>query len=78
MGKAEGVPRTLSSFSDILAPNLKSRSFRMTRCPGFVAVGLSGGPVDLEIDGTRPRVGPIEAIDGMPVVDLKLVLPCRP
>ena len=26
-----------------------------------------------EIDGTRLRIGPIEAIDGTPVVDLKIV-----
>jgi tRNA-Thr(GGU) m(6)t(6)A37 methyltransferase TsaA len=31
-----------------------------------------------EIDGPRLRVGPIEAIDGTPVVDIKPVLPCRP
>jgi len=31
-----------------------------------------------EIDGTRLRVGPMEAIDGTPVVDIKPVLPCRP
>ena len=28
-----------------------------------------------EIDGARLRVGPIEAIDGTPVVDIKTVLP---
>jgi len=28
-----------------------------------------------EIDGTRLRIGPIEAIDGTPVVDVKAVLP---
>jgi tRNA-Thr(GGU) m(6)t(6)A37 methyltransferase TsaA len=28
----------------------------------------------LEIDGTRLRVGPLEAVDGTPVVDLKPVL----
>jgi tRNA-Thr(GGU) m(6)t(6)A37 methyltransferase TsaA len=28
-----------------------------------------------EIDGNRLRVGPIEAIDGTPVVDIKPVLP---
>ena len=28
-----------------------------------------------DIDGTRLRVGPIEAIDGTPVVDIKPVLP---
>jgi tRNA (Thr-GGU) A37 N-methylase len=27
-----------------------------------------------EIDGTRLRVGPMEAIDGTPVVDIKPVL----
>ena len=31
-----------------------------------------------EIDGTRLRVGPMEAIDGTPVVDIKPALPCRP
>lgn len=31
-----------------------------------------------EIDGSRLRVGPIEAIDGTPVVDIKPALPCRP
>jgi tRNA-Thr(GGU) m(6)t(6)A37 methyltransferase TsaA len=31
-----------------------------------------------EIDGLRLRVGPMEAIDGTPVVDIKPVLPCRP
>jgi len=30
------------------------------------------------IDGHRLRVGPIEAIDGTPVVDIKPVLPCEP
>lgn len=30
-----------------------------------------------EIDGARLRVGPMEAIDGTPVVDIKPVLPCR-
>jgi tRNA (Thr-GGU) A37 N-methylase len=30
------------------------------------------------IDGNRLRVGPIEAIDGTPVVDIKPVLPCEP
>jgi tRNA-Thr(GGU) m(6)t(6)A37 methyltransferase TsaA len=29
------------------------------------------------IDGTRLRVGPIEVIDGTPVVDIKVVLPDR-
>ena len=29
-----------------------------------------------EIDGTRLRIGPIEAIDGTPVVDIKPVLRC--
>jgi tRNA (Thr-GGU) A37 N-methylase len=29
------------------------------------------------IDGPRLRIGPIEAIDGTPVVDIKPVLPCR-
>jgi tRNA (Thr-GGU) A37 N-methylase len=29
----------------------------------------------LEIDGNRLRVGPLEAIDGTPVVDIKPVLP---
>ncbi|WP_218027654.1 TrmO family methyltransferase domain-containing protein [Dictyobacter alpinus] len=29
----------------------------------------------LEIDGTKLKVGPIEAIDGTPVVDIKPVLP---
>jgi tRNA (Thr-GGU) A37 N-methylase len=28
-----------------------------------------------EIDGTRLRIGPMEAIDGTPVVDIKPVLP---
>jgi len=28
------------------------------------------------IDGLRLRIGPIEAIDGTPVVDIKPVLPC--
>jgi tRNA-Thr(GGU) m(6)t(6)A37 methyltransferase TsaA len=31
-----------------------------------------------EIDGRRLRIGPMEAIDGTPVVDIKPVLPCRP
>jgi len=30
----------------------------------------------LEIDGARLRVGPIEAIDGTPVVDLKIAPTC--
>jgi tRNA-Thr(GGU) m(6)t(6)A37 methyltransferase TsaA len=30
-----------------------------------------------EIDGSRLRIGPMEAIDGTPVVDIKPVLPCR-
>jgi tRNA-Thr(GGU) m(6)t(6)A37 methyltransferase TsaA len=30
-----------------------------------------------EIDGLRLRIGPMEAIDGTPVVDIKPVLPCR-
>jgi tRNA-Thr(GGU) m(6)t(6)A37 methyltransferase TsaA len=30
------------------------------------------------IDGTRLRIGPIEAIDGTPVVDIKPVLKCSP
>jgi tRNA (Thr-GGU) A37 N-methylase len=30
------------------------------------------------IDGTRLRIGPIEAIDGTPVVDIKPVLPVPP
>jgi tRNA (Thr-GGU) A37 N-methylase len=30
------------------------------------------------IDGTRLRIGPIEAIDGTPVVDIKPVLPVTP
>jgi tRNA (Thr-GGU) A37 N-methylase len=30
-----------------------------------------------EIDETRLRVGPMEAIDGTPVVDIKPVLPWR-
>jgi tRNA-Thr(GGU) m(6)t(6)A37 methyltransferase TsaA len=30
------------------------------------------------IDGARLRIGPIEAIDGTPVVDIKPVLPCEP
>ena len=30
------------------------------------------------IDGTRLRVGPIEAIDGTPVVDIKPILKCSP
>ena len=31
-----------------------------------------------EVDGPRLRIGPMEAIDGTPVVDIKPVLPCRP
>ena len=31
-----------------------------------------------EIAGRRLRIGPIEAIDGTPVVDIKPVLPCTP
>jgi tRNA-Thr(GGU) m(6)t(6)A37 methyltransferase TsaA len=31
-----------------------------------------------EIDGRRLRVGPMEAIDGTPVVDIKPTIPCRP
>ena len=31
-----------------------------------------------EIDGTRLRIGPIEAIDGTPVVDIKPLLRCGP
>ena len=31
-----------------------------------------------EIDGTRLRIGPMEAIDGTPVVDIKPVVPCAP
>jgi len=31
-----------------------------------------------EIDGSRLRIGPMEAIDGTPVIDIKPVLPCRP
>jgi tRNA-Thr(GGU) m(6)t(6)A37 methyltransferase TsaA len=31
-----------------------------------------------EIDGRRLRVGPMEAIDGTPVVDIKPAIPCRP
>jgi len=31
-----------------------------------------------EIDGTSLRIGPIEAIDGTPVVDIKPVLPTDP
>lgn len=30
------------------------------------------------LDGTRLRIGPIEAIDGTPVVDVKPVLKCAP
>ena len=30
------------------------------------------------IDGARLRIGPIEAIDDTPVVDIKPVLPCEP
>jgi tRNA-Thr(GGU) m(6)t(6)A37 methyltransferase TsaA len=30
------------------------------------------------IEGARLRIGPIEAIDGTPVVDIKPVLPCEP
>ena len=30
------------------------------------------------IDGARLRIGPMEAIDGTPVVDVKPALPCRP
>ena len=31
-----------------------------------------------EIVGLRLRIGPMEAIDGTPVVDIKPVLPCQP
>jgi tRNA-Thr(GGU) m(6)t(6)A37 methyltransferase TsaA len=31
-----------------------------------------------EIDGARLRIGPMEAIDGTPVVDIKPVIPCAP
>lgn len=31
-----------------------------------------------EVDGTRLRIGPIEAIDGTPVVDIKSAVPCQP
>jgi tRNA-Thr(GGU) m(6)t(6)A37 methyltransferase TsaA len=31
-----------------------------------------------EIDGARLLIGPMEAIDGTPVVDVKPALPCRP
>jgi tRNA-Thr(GGU) m(6)t(6)A37 methyltransferase TsaA len=31
-----------------------------------------------EVDGARVRIGPIEAIDGTPVVDLKPLLVCTP
>jgi tRNA-Thr(GGU) m(6)t(6)A37 methyltransferase TsaA len=31
-----------------------------------------------EIDGARLRIGPMEAIDGTPVVDIKPVVPCQP
>ena len=31
-----------------------------------------------EIDGTRLRIGPMEAIDGTPVVDIKPAVPCLP
>ena len=30
-----------------------------------------------EIDGRRLRIGPMEAIDGTPVVDVKPAVPCR-
>ncbi len=32
----------------------------------------------LEIDGSRLKVGPLEAIDGTPIVDIKPVLPQAP
>ena len=36
-------------------------------------------PVEVrEISGTRLRIGPMEAIDGTPVVDIKPVVPCAP
>lgn len=39
-------------------------------------VGLH--PVTIRaIDGNRLRVGPLEAIDGTPLVDIKPALPCR-
>ena len=31
-----------------------------------------------EIDGLRLRIGPMEAIDGTPVVDIKPLVPCQP
>jgi tRNA-Thr(GGU) m(6)t(6)A37 methyltransferase TsaA len=31
-----------------------------------------------EVDGARLRIGPIEAIDGTPVVDIKPILECVP
>jgi tRNA-Thr(GGU) m(6)t(6)A37 methyltransferase TsaA len=46
-----------------------------TRSPGRPnPLGLHRVTV-LEIDGNKLRVGPIEAIDGTPVVDIKPVLP---
>ena len=36
-------------------------------------------PVEVrEIAGARLRIGPMEAIDGTPVVDIKPVVPCAP
>jgi tRNA-Thr(GGU) m(6)t(6)A37 methyltransferase TsaA len=32
---------------------------------------------EVDVVGRRLRVGPIEAVDGTPVVDIKPVLPCR-
>ncbi len=37
-------------------------------------LGLRTGDEIREIDGNRLRVGPLEAIDGTPVVDIKPVL----
>jgi tRNA (Thr-GGU) A37 N-methylase len=31
-----------------------------------------------EVDGARLRIGPMEALDGTPVVDIKPVVPCAP
>jgi len=31
-----------------------------------------------EVDGLRLRIGPIEALDGTPVVDVKPAIPCQP
>ncbi len=31
-----------------------------------------------QVEGTRLLIGPIEAIDGTPVIDIKPALPCKP